>query len=307
MKTTAVAVADLQSSVIAVPPLARGADFALAEGPNRQLLAHLRQGGVRTALYGGNANLYNIDARQFRQLLEVLPAWASDEMWIVPSIGPSYGQMKDQADVVRDHGYPTAMILPLGAPATPDGTATGVRRTADRLGTPIILYLKWEGYLTTQLVADLVRDGVVCAIKYAIVRANPLQDEFLHELTTLVDPELIVSGIGERPAIAHWREFGLRAFTSGSVCVAPRQSTHLLELLKADRYSEAEAVRQRFLPLEDLRDGIHPIRVLHDAVTESGVADMGPLLPLLSNLPEDQKRLVRAAAKTLLDLEGQPA
>lgn len=307
MKTTAITVADLQGSVISVPPLARGADYELADGPNRQLLAHLRQGGVRTALYGGNANLYNIGARQFRQLLEALPTWASDDMWVVPSIGPSYGQMMDQADVVREHGYPTAMILPLSAPATPDGTATGIRRTADRLGTPIILYLKWEGYLTTALVADLVRDGVVCAIKYAVVRSDPAKDDFLQELTALVDPELIVSGIGERPAIDHWRTFGLRAFTSGSVCVAPRQSSHLLELLREDRFPEAESIRLRFLPLEDLRDGIHPIRVLHDAVTECGVADMGPLLPLLSNLPEEQKQRVRTAAKTLLDTEHQAA
>ena len=42
----------------------------------------------------------------------------------------------------------------------------------------------------------------------------------------------MISGIGERPAIAHWKHFGLRAFTSGSVCVGPRGSTAILAALK---------------------------------------------------------------------------
>ncbi len=47
--------------------------------------------------------------------------------------------------------------------------------------------------------------------------------------------------------------------------------------------------RAAFLPLEDCRDAYSPIRVLHDAVTLAGIADMGPMLPMLSNLPEAQR------------------
>ena len=49
----------------------------------------------------------------------------------------------------------------------------------------------------------------------------------------------------------------------------------LLRLLAEGRYGEADSVRRRYLGLEDCRDGISPIRVLHDAVTLAGVADMG--------------------------------
>jgi dihydrodipicolinate synthase/N-acetylneuraminate lyase len=43
-----------------------------------------------------------------------------------------------------------------------------------------------------------------------------------------------------------------------------------------------------------------PIRVLHEAVRLAGIADTGPLLPLLSNLPEADHAKVREAAARLL-------
>jgi len=204
--------------------------------------------------------------------------------------------MLDHVEVLSQYEYPTAMVLPLRTPATPAGTATGVRKVAERYGKPLVLYLKWESYLTADLVAELVADGLVCAIKYAVVRDDPSTDDYLRDLLGKVDGSLVVSGIGERPAIVHWREFGLRSFTSGSVCVGPRQSTRLLEHLTAGSFEEAAALRERFMPLEDLRDTINPVRVLHHAVAAAGISDTGPLLPLLSGLePEDGARVAEAA------------
>ena len=48
------------------------------------------------------------------------------------------------------------------------------------------------------------------------------------------------------------------------------------------------------MPLEDLRDGISPLRVLHAAVHLAGIADTGPLLPYLANVTD---------AKQLADIE----
>lgn len=304
MKTSAVTVDDLGRSVISVPPLARAANFALDEQANRRLLSYMFAGGVTTALYGGNANLYNIGAKQYGELLAALPDWAPSDAWVIPSIGPSYGQMLDHVDIVKEHGYPTAMVLPLRTPATPTGTATGIRHAAERLGAPLILYLKWEGYLTTDLAAELANDGLLCGIKYAIVRDDPSDDDYLADLLTKVDPSLVISGIGERPAITHWRDFGLRSFTSGSVCIGPSQATKLLELLKEDRFEEAEAVRERFMPFEDLRDSINPIRVLHHGVAAADVCDTGPLLPLLSGLEADEAERVTVAARKLRSTEA---
>jgi len=100
--------------------------------------------------------------------------------------------------------------------------------------------------------------------------------------------------------IVHLRDFGLTGFTSGSVCVGPRGSTRLLAALKAGDYAAAETLRSAYLPLEDIRDELSPIRVLHDAVTLAGIADMGPMLPHLSNLPASEHPRLKSAASALL-------
>jgi hypothetical protein len=55
-----------------------------------------------------------------------------------------------------------------------------------------------------------------------------------------------------------------------------------------------------FRPLEDLRNAINPIRVLHRAVEGAGIAPTGPLLPLLSNVDPHEEPAIDAAASQLL-------
>jgi dihydrodipicolinate synthase/N-acetylneuraminate lyase len=196
-------------------------------------------------------------------------------------------------------------VLPLASPCTGDGAETGLRRFAEAYGRPIIPYVKSEGYLTPTNCKRLVDAGIVCGIKYAIVRSDPAVDPFLTELLDLVDRRYVISGIGERPAPVHLRKFGVASMTSGSVCVAPRGSQLLLKALQAQRYDEAERLRALYLPLEDLRDAHSPIRVLHEAVTLAGIADMGPILPLLSNLPAEHAPAVRDAALRLAAADRQ--
>ena len=74
----------------------------------------------------------------------------------------------------------------------------------------------------------------------------------------------------------------------------------MLAALKSGDFSTANAIRAAYLPLENLRDAHSPIRVLHEAVTLAGIADMGPMLPHLSNIAADRKGAVGAAAKALL-------
>lgn len=300
MKTTPVTRADLGRSVLAVPPLARDADLTPARAANQALVRHMEAGGVSTLLYGGNANFYNIGLYEYAGLLDLLAEIAGAGSWVIPSVGPDYGKMMDQAPLVRDRGFPTAMVLPLGFPATRAGVETGVRRCADALGRPVILYVKAAGAVDPAGVRRLADDGVICAVKYGVVHDDPAHDPFLAKLVAAVDPGMIVSGIGERPAIAHLRAFGLAGFTSGAVCLAPTASMRLLQALQAGDYTTAEAIRAHFLPFEDQRDAISPIRVLHDAVTLAGIADMGPMLPLLTGLGETEKARVAGPARALL-------
>jgi dihydrodipicolinate synthase/N-acetylneuraminate lyase len=301
MKTTPVTSADLARSVLSVPPLARRSDLALDKAENARLLNHLRGGGVRTFMYGGNANLYNIGVSELRTLAEMLAELARDDDWMIPSVGSDYGKALDQVAVMRDLPFPTVMLLPHKAQSTPAGVAIGIRKLADAYGKPAIAYVKDEGYVEAADMGRLAKDGAICAIKYAIVRDNPANDRFLAELVDCVDRSMIISGIGERPAIDHLTKFGLQAFTSGSVCVAPGLSMALLRAIKRGDLAEAQRIRALFIPLEDERDRHSPLRVLHDAVRLAGIANTGPMQPYLTGFSDPAiLGAIEKAAKDLL-------
>jgi dihydrodipicolinate synthase/N-acetylneuraminate lyase len=307
MKTSPVTPEDLSASVLAVPPLALNADFSLNIAANRALIRHLEAGGVTTLLYGGNANFYNLGIGDYPRVLDMLEEAAAPGSWVIPSIGPDYGRMMDQVAILKGRAFPTAMALPQRFPATPAGVETGLKRATDAYGKPLIVYLRAEDYLPVEALGRLVEDGRVCAVKYAVDRADPAQDAWLARLADRIGPERIVSGMGERPAVAHLSAFGLAGFTSGSVCIAPRSSSALLAALKRGDMARAERIRALFLPLEDLRDRLNQIRVLHDAVTLSGIADMGPILPLLSNIEPEYHDAIRRAALSLKAVDAESA
>ena len=290
----------LSNSVIAVPPLARDAGLNVCATENTKIMRHLEAGGIRTLLYGGNAVFYHIALAEYADTLAMLQEQAGADTTVVPSVGPAYGTSMDQAAILRDFDFPTAMVLPARDIATPKGCATGIRKFAEAYGKPIVLYIKFEGYLEPEDAQALVGDGVVNWIKYAIVREDPAQDDYLSKLVDCVDPQIIVSGIGEQPAIAHVNGFGVNSFTSGCVCVAPSLSMKMLRALKAGDLGPAENIRQTFEPLENLRNGINPIRVLHTAIAEAGIADTGPILPLLHGVCDDSTAKVATAARELL-------
>ncbi len=299
MKTTPVTHADLARSVVAVPPLARHPDLTLNKEANRALIRYLEAGGVRSLMYGGNANFYHVPISAYQMTLEMIAELAGADTWVLPSAGPDYGRLMDQAAILRHLPFPTAMMLPMSFPFTDEGLGAGIRRFTDQLGKPAVVYIKSGDYIKPDTLAGLAQEGRVAAVKYAAVRDDPADDPYLEALAKVVDRKLLVSGIGERPAIVHLRDFGLTSFTSGSVCVAPRGSMKLLKLLQDKHYDEAERVRAAYLPLEDCRDSISPIRVLHDAVTLSEIAEMGPILPLLSGLDKAQRDRVAPVAKAL--------
>ncbi|MCA9198817.1 MAG: dihydrodipicolinate synthase family protein [Planctomycetales bacterium] len=290
----------LSQSVIAVPPLARDTHGNVAIEPNRAIVRHLEAGGVTSILYGGNANFYHIRLSEYASTLEMLTQIAGQDSWIIPSVGPAFGLMMDQAEVLKDFDFPTAMILPQKEITTPDGIATATRRFAEALGKPVVLYLKHDQILPPKLIRQLQDDQLLAAIKYAVVRDNPAEDLYLQSLVQELDRSIIVSGIGEQPAIVHLRDFGVRGFTSGCVCIAPALSMKMLQAIQANDFETAEHIRQTFQELEDLRNGINPIRVLHEAVRLAGIADTGSLSPMLSGISADDSILVKAAAQKLL-------
>jgi len=298
MQTTPVTTADLRSSVIAVPPLARiGGRISREE--NRKAIAHIEAGGIRSLLYGGNANFYHISLADYRDALSVVSEEAGSGTIVTPAIGPAFGTAWDQIQVLRDFDFPTVMLLPMQGLTTDEGVATGFRRLVEALGKPIVLYIKFEGFIEPGTVARLVDDGLVSWIKYAIVREDPAEDAYLASLVDQVDSDRIVSGIGEQPAIVHRRQFGLGGFTSGCVCVQPALSQALLEAMNGEDWDRAEQIRAQFEPLEDLRNEINPVRVLHEAVALAGIAETGEAVPFLSGVDEADRERIGKAAREL--------
>jgi dihydrodipicolinate synthase/N-acetylneuraminate lyase len=275
--------------------------LSLAAEENRKLIQYLTAGGVTTLLYGGNAVLYHVAPSEYAGLLDLLADAADDETYVIPSVGPAYGTMIDQARILKDYDFPTAMVLPQRDVSTSAGVAAAVRKFVEVSRKPAVLYIKHDGFIEVDTVRRLMDDGLLSWIKYAIVRDDPADDDFLRRLVDAVGPSCIVSGIGEQPAPTHLRDFGLVSFTSGCVCVAPRLSMRLLRALRQQQWDKAERIRETFQPLEDLRNRINPIRVLHAAVQLAGLAETGPLLPLLTSIDDAEAKAVQAAA---LDLKA---
>jgi dihydrodipicolinate synthase/N-acetylneuraminate lyase len=300
MKTSPVTKADLDRSVISVPPLCRDANLRSDAQQNARLIKHIEQGGVSTLLYGGNANFYNIALSEYEEVLDQLEAGAAADTWIVPSVGPYFGFAMDQAAILKKRRFPTAMLLPTTAVSNPEGVRNAVLRWTEKAGIPAVLYVKDEGYVTPAVVKSLVDAGVISWIKYAVVRKDPAEDALLRGIVDAVGTDLLVSGIGEQPAIIHWRQFGVKAYTSGCVCVAPAPSQKMLRALQGNDFDTAEAIRASYEGLENLRNAHGPIPVLHTAIELAGIAATGPLLPLLAQLPDSLKGPIEAAAKELL-------
>src|SRR5687767_14252692 len=103
---------DLPRSVIAVPPLCRDPSGKCNAVENRRLIQHIESGGVSTFLYGGNANFYNIALSEYESVLDLIEEGAAAASWVIPSVGPYYGMMLDQAALLTRRKFPTAMVLP---------------------------------------------------------------------------------------------------------------------------------------------------------------------------------------------------
>jgi dihydrodipicolinate synthase/N-acetylneuraminate lyase len=299
------------AGVYAVPPLPRKADarrtldFDAAEAVAR----HIEAGGITRYLYGGNAFLYHVTLDEYVALTEWLSGFHASR-WAIPSLGPSYGRAMDQACLLRRHRFRAAMMLPSSDPRDARGLEAGLRDIAETAGVPLILYLKSEDAFGADVeagldaVARLVDDGIAITIKYAVVRDDPSHDAYLDGLLRRVDRRRVISGMGERPAVVHLRDFRLGGLTTGSGCVAPRLCAALFSASTRAEWQNAESIRAEFMPLEDLRDAWGPARVLHHAIELAGIAPTGPIPPYVSALSGSELDRLAPVARALRNADA---
>jgi dihydrodipicolinate synthase/N-acetylneuraminate lyase len=293
-----------------VPPVAWSASDAkrkLNPGENEKIFRFLVDHGIKKVVYGGNAMVYHMTLGQYSELIEWLSG-LTDQAEIMPAVGPSFGRALDQAAVVRGHQFHSMLVLPSTSdPREAQGLEIGLREISAAAELPVSLYIRDESNFGSDRDAGLdvigrLADEKICStIKYAVVRKNPAEDQYLRALLTRVSASQVISGIGERPAVVHLRDFKLAGFTTGSGVVAPSLCRDLLNACRAKDYAKAENVRGLFIPLEDLRDSWGPPKVLHHAVASAGIANTGPILPYLSPLSASQLAQLEPVAKTLFE------
>ena len=293
-------------TVFAVPPLPRNADArrTINLDAAEQVARHIEAGGITHLLYGGNAFLYHATMEDFDTLVGWLASMTPPRVPI-PSVGPSFGRAMDQARVLARHRFPTAMMLPCGDPRDPTGLEAGYREISQAAGVPLIIYVKSEDAFGRdrargiEAIGRLLDEGVAIAIKYAVVLQDPTADDYLGALLWRVANTRIVSGMGERPAIVHLKDFKLAGMTTGSGCIAPRTSRAFYDACRRGDWTSAEQLRAQFMPLEDLRDEFGPARVLHHATECAGIATTGPIPPYVSPLAEPDLATLAPVARAL--------
>lgn len=299
--------------VFAVPPLARKA-IATREidfHENDSIVKHIIAGGITRLIYGGNAFLYHITLKDFESLLEWLKN-LSDELLVIPGIGPSYGCAMDQAAILRKYEFPVVMLLPCGDARDATGLERGYREIADTANAKLIIYLKDENNFGVDrnrgldAVARLVDDGICAGIKYAVVRKTADSDSYLDALLARVGRRFVISGIGERPAVIHMERWGLPGFTTGSGCIAPSLSRRLFEACKQEDFETASNLRAMFLAHEDMRDVWGPAKVLHHSIELAGIAKTGAIVPYVSALSKEELQKLEPVVRALLCSEVSP-
>ena len=182
-----------------------------------------------------------------------------------------------------------------------------MREIVHAAGMPLILYLKSEDAFGgdrdegLDAIGRLLDDGTAMSIKYAVVRPDPNDDPYLEGLLQRVDRRRVISGMGERPAVEHLRDYKLGGLTTGSGCIAPRACQTLFEAAAGGDWTKAIEYRSAFMPLEDLRDLWGPARVLHHATELAGVAPTGPIPPYVSGLSDGQLQQLAPVARALFE------
>jgi dihydrodipicolinate synthase/N-acetylneuraminate lyase len=184
---------------------------------------------------------------------------------------------------------------------------TGARRAADRLGFGVVLYVRRDQYVKPDSLAKLVSEGTVSFVKYAVERGDPAADPYLDAIVAAIGTQYVASGMGETPIADHIGRRRLSTFTSGAVCLAPATATRILMLLRKQKIEAARELAEPLLAFERLRAELGGIQVLHDAISIAGIAEMGPLLPMVSNTKAQHRSRMETAAQELLNADsGSP-
>lgn len=293
--------------VLADLPVALRPDFSVDPGESLALARHVRQGGISGLLFAGNANLQSMGLGQF-EAVAALAETAVEEGPVMIGLGPELGRMLDQARLLSRGRLRSVLVLPILGPADTHGTADGIRHIADRLGGGVAVDLVRDNHLRPVTLRKLVEEGAVTAVRYSHVVTNPGDDGYLDRVIEILGPDRVISDAGEPALEDHLGQRGLGLASSGIAALAPRLMLRIASALRRDP-AEARLLLPPVLEMARIRAMLGPVQVLHDAVSEAGIAAMGPQMPMISCVKDKYRDPFRAAVAALMAAEAalQPA
>lgn len=284
-------------------PIGLNVDLSVNATATLQLARHVRRGGIAALLFAGNANLQSMSIGQFGAVLDLADDCAADGKVMI-GMGPELGRMLDQAPLVERSGFSNILILPILGPSDTHGTADGIRHIVQRLGHGVTVDLVRDNHLRPVTLAKLRDEGAVVAVRYCVPATNPGDDGYLDRVVEVMGVQQVISGVGEPAALDHLHVRKLGGMTSGVAALLPTRVRAVVAALGADQPGEARRLLAPLLELERVREMLGPVQVLHDAVSHSGIAAMGPQMPMLSPVKAKYRAAMEAAVAALLE-EGR--
>ncbi|MCC7261945.1 MAG: dihydrodipicolinate synthase family protein [Candidatus Latescibacteria bacterium] len=274
--------------VVAITP--RRPDLSVDLEGVRRNARYLRDHGVCIAMPEcGTGLVYDATLAEYEA---VVGAWMDEvgqDLLVVPGIGPGYGRALEMGHIARSLRVHGVMIMPVVGPASARGVEQGMRRIAQQVGLPTVLYQRRLDLMPVEQVVGLCGLDEVVGLKYAV--DDPAAFE---RINAQAGPHAaMLCGMAEDPCLDYLQR-GALGFSSGMANFVPRMSLGLLAAFKRGDLAEAQRLRELMVPFEDLRGesrARYSGSALHAAMDVAGLAG-GPVIPFAEDVAaEDSSRL----------------
>ncbi|MSR84046.1 MAG: dihydrodipicolinate synthase family protein [Candidatus Latescibacteria bacterium] len=282
--------------VVAITP--RLPDLSLDLEGVRRNARHLWDHGVQVAMPEcGTGLVYDATLAEYEAVVGTWMEEVGEALLVVPGIGPGYGRALEMGHIARSLGVPGVMIMPVVGPASAAGVEEGMRRIAEQVALPTVLYQRRLDLMPVDQVVRLCRLDEVVGLKYAVndtaafatIAAQASQDAAM------------LCGMAEEPCL-DYLERGALGFSSGMANFVPRMSLALLRAFQQGNSAEARRLRDLMVPFEDLR-GERGARysgsALHAAMEVADLAG-GAVVPFAEDVAAEDLPRLRAMVEELI-------
>ena len=266
--------------VVAITP--RRPDLTLDLEGVRSNARYLRDHGVQVAMPEcGTGLVYDATLAEYEAVVGTWMEEVGNELLLVPGIGPGYGRALEMGYIARSLGVAGVMIMPVVGPASAAGVEEGMRRIAQQVALPTVLYQRRLDLMPVDQVVRLCRLDEVVGLKYAVNDTGA----FAAIAAQAGQDAAMLCGMAEEPCLDYLERGGL-GFSSGMANFVPRLSLALLRAFGQGKLAEARRLRDLMVPFEDLRaerGARYSGSALHAAMHVAGLAG-GPVIPFAEDV-----------------------